>query len=166
MKTKEKQKAIADALAAIAERNDGTLTPEDVLTEAADANSILHDQFTWDADKAAHSWRLEQARTLIRSVKIVVKLETTQIRTVAYVRDPDAEPDEQGYVSTVSLAGDRARSAVIAEFQRAGASMRRAKEIATALGLEKEVDVIIDLIETTSTTISARVTQQLPSAPH
>lgn len=160
MKTKEEQKAIADALAAIADRNEGTLTPEAVLAEAADANSILHDQFTWDADKAAHSWRLEQARTLIRSVKIVVKLETTHIRTVAYVRDPDAEPDEQGYIQTVSLSGDRARAAVIAEFQRAGASMRRAKEIATALGLEKEIDIIVDLIETTALTVSARVVQQ------
>jgi len=53
-------------LTRIAEKNGGVLRPEDVVEEARDPRSPLHDQFDWDNTEAARKWRLHQARNLIR----------------------------------------------------------------------------------------------------
>lgn len=50
--------------------HDGKLTPEDVV-EAADTDTRLHPAFEWDNEKAGHSFRLTQARAMIRSVVII-----------------------------------------------------------------------------------------------
>ena len=51
---------------------DGKLTADTVVAEAADPASPLHRKFNWDDVSAAHQYRLEQARKLIASVKIIV----------------------------------------------------------------------------------------------
>lgn len=53
-------------------KNNGVLKPEAVVEEAKDEKSPLHKYFTWDDSVAAHQWRLEQARRLIRAVVTIV----------------------------------------------------------------------------------------------
>ena len=48
----------------------GHLTPEIVLDDARDESSPLHDHFDWDDASAAEAHRLDQARGLIRRVKV------------------------------------------------------------------------------------------------
>lgn len=130
----------------LAAQNGGRLTPEIVVADAKSVDSPLHGEFEWNVDKAAYQHWLDQARALIRSVRVVVKTETMQVSTVAYVRDPNSESDQQGYVSIQSLRGDRdaARAALIAEFSRAASYLRRAREIAAALSLSDEVDQLLE----------------------
>ena len=53
------------------------LTPRIVLEAARDPANPLHAAFDWDDHDAAEKWRLHQARSLIRSVRVVVEeLET------------------------------------------------------------------------------------------
>jgi hypothetical protein len=52
---------------------DGKLTAESVLDAAVDPASPLHDRFEWDDGAAAHGYRLDQARRLIRAVVTVVE---------------------------------------------------------------------------------------------
>lgn len=49
------------------------LTAETLLADAATQSSALHRFFEWDNNKAAHQYRLEQARRLIRSVEVVLE---------------------------------------------------------------------------------------------
>lgn len=49
----------------------GELTPETFLKEAAPAGAILHPLIDWDDDTAAHSWRVQQARRVISSLRIL-----------------------------------------------------------------------------------------------
>ncbi len=44
----------------------GVLMPELVVNAARYKSSPLHESFDWDDGEAAHKWRLEQARRLIR----------------------------------------------------------------------------------------------------
>lgn len=53
------------------ERND-KLEPETVVSEATDPGSPLYTHFEWDDSTAAHEWRLQQARQLIRRYKIII----------------------------------------------------------------------------------------------
>ena len=46
------------------------ITPEAVVGVASDPNNILHAHFEWDDAKAGHAHRLQQARHLIKRVKI------------------------------------------------------------------------------------------------
>lgn len=139
-------KAVAERLAELEKEGGGILTPEAVVQDAKRKDSPLHQHFTWDVKKAAHAYWLDQARTLIRSVRYEHRTETRVIRAVAYVRNPESEPKEQGYVSVSRLRGDvdLSREAVAHEFARAAAALARARELAVVLGIEDEVDKLID----------------------
>ena len=78
---------------------DGVLTPSAVVESARDEGSPLHDKFEWDDGVAAEAWRLEQARRLIRTVKVVVETTERTLKTVQYVRHPDVDRSEQGYAA-------------------------------------------------------------------
>jgi hypothetical protein len=162
MSTGAERKEIRDALAKIAEENGGLLTPDAVVAAAASKSSVLHGEFEWDAKKAAHAHRIEQARTLIRSVRVVITTDKTTVSTVAYVRDPDVERDEQGYCATASLVGDieRARAALVNEFSRAAAALRRARELAVAFSMEGEVEAVTASVDSMRTRIEAKVEQR------
>lgn len=67
-----KSKVISE-LKRIAIENDGILQPETVVEEARPRSSPLHSRFTWDNTKAAHEYRLWQARQLIRVVVDVIE---------------------------------------------------------------------------------------------
>lgn len=59
----------AERLNLIREQN-GAITPRVVVDDAASDNSPLHRCFEWDNDKAADSFRLDQARKLIGSIVV------------------------------------------------------------------------------------------------
>lgn len=143
--------AIRNRLAEIARANGGVLTPADVVEDAKSKQSPLHGQFEWNVKAAARQHWLNQARDLIRTVRVAVTEEW--ISAPAWVRDPSAENDQQGYVSIVRLRDDResAREVIIQEFGRAAASIRRAREVARFLNLEKEADRLIAQIEDVKT---------------
>lgn len=75
----------------------GPLTADRVLTEAMNARSPLHRYFEWDDEKAAHQFRLEQARRLIRSIEVVLEdAKGKQVPMRAYYSVKDAE-GQRGY---------------------------------------------------------------------
>ncbi len=145
MRRDEKADAIRERLHDLCEKY-GRLTPMLVVEDAEDPGSPLHDQFEWDDTVAAKAWREEQARTLIRSVHLVITTETKILQTVAYVRDPNAKAGEQGYVSVEALRDNpkSARSALRYECSRAAGLLERSRHLAVALGLTDEVDEILD----------------------
>lgn len=147
--TKEQKEAIAKRLEKLASLNGGRLTPDAVLQDARSKSSPLHDQFEWNDSEAAKQWRLSQARELIRSVRIEIQTETRIVSTVCYVRDPSAG-EEQGYVEVAKLRDNKsmARDALMSEMRSASALFERAKSLAEALGLQRELKVASEQVET------------------
>lgn len=126
------------------ETPDGKITPQTVLEDAQDPASPLHEHFEWDDTKAAQAYRIDQARELIRSVRLVITNTESVVRTVAYVRDPNRAAHDPGYVNTFRLrqSPDDARAALMAELARADAAMDRAIAVARSLGLEREINEV------------------------
>lgn len=62
---------VGDHLERIRQRHEDELTPELVVKDARREKSPLHSVFEWDDDAAAHQYRLEQARTLLRKIVFV-----------------------------------------------------------------------------------------------
>jgi len=142
--TLAQREAIAKRLAELTQLGGGRLVPELVIEDARPVTSPLHDAFTWDDTRAAHERRLDQARTLIRSVKINATVDRRTVSVVAYVHDP-SDQREAGYVQTVSLVNDRQRAleTLQREFTRIEGIVTRSRAIAQVLGLEGELDNLL-----------------------
>ncbi len=69
-KTADPQR-IGESLAEIAAASEGHLTPHATVDAARDPRHQLHGFFEWDDQLAAESFRLDQARSLIRSLCVV-----------------------------------------------------------------------------------------------
>lgn len=52
--------------------NYGLLTPALLLEEARNPKSVFHNCFTWDDDKAAHLFRMDQAKRLLQSINVTI----------------------------------------------------------------------------------------------
>jgi len=126
----------------------GLLSPEIVEREARSPSSPLHSEFEWDDALAGLHHRWEQARRLIRSVRVIVTVNRVQVKSVAYVRDPRVPVARQAYVSTEDAAKNNAiRYGVLdGEIKRAEAAIHRTLNVCAALGLEKDAKRLLSAI--------------------
>lgn len=158
----EQRKALEDRLEKIRVRNDGVLRPDDVVKDARNESSPLHSFFTWDDTEAANQFRLDQARTLIRNVKVEYKTSTTSFIAPCYVRDPRVASDEQGYASVAEIKTEStvAADALRYEFDRAIGLLERAVSIADALGIGEQVQELLNRAKVIHRSISIPVTEK------
>jgi hypothetical protein len=63
--------SIGEALEAIRSANGGELHPQAVVETARPPESLLHHYFEWNDRKAADAYRVDQARALIRSIRVL-----------------------------------------------------------------------------------------------
>lgn len=82
--------AIGEELASI-----DKLTPESVVKKARSKRSAMHECFTWDDDKAAHQWRLQEARHVVNAIVVVAEADE-QIEARVY--ESVVINDERQYV--------------------------------------------------------------------
>lgn len=74
----------AKELERLAGENNGDVPAENLLEASTPKNAPCHNQFEWNNSIAAHEFRLDQARCLIRSVRVVV---------VSEEGEPEGEPE-------------------------------------------------------------------------
>lgn len=122
-----------DELERIRRANGGKLETHEVVRWAAEPDSPIHDAFTWDNERAAEAYRLDEARSLIRSVVVVKEQGPPQPafwNVSVTVLDADEATTEHYYQSAEVLATSPA------EFEAALKLMLR--ELASAeRGLEQ-----------------------------
>jgi len=83
----------------------GVLTPQIVVEDARPKNSVLHDRFTWDDAEAAEAYRLDQARDLIRSVRVQYVEHDGQISSTRAFVNIDRPPKRE-YVPVEEVRDD------------------------------------------------------------
>ena len=138
MTTTTRRDRVVETLEALQNQH-GQLAPEVVVEAAQDQDSPLHNYFEWSDEIAGHAFRIEQARQLIRSVRVELTVHSRTVNVVQYVHDSRALPKESGYVAIeqVTPAG-LATQTLEAEFQRIQGVVERAIGIAQGLDLEKD----------------------------
>jgi hypothetical protein len=125
-------KRYAEELAALYKEH-GSLDPEIVVKWAREnPESALFGRFTWDDSKAAHQYRLLQARNLITEVTVV---ESNGKSYQTYV-SPVENRHNGGYVSlaeVLSAPEKRARflAQALSEYQRVGEKYAELTELAS-----------------------------------
>jgi hypothetical protein len=150
----EKQEAIG----AIAQANDGVVTPYAVVEAAKNPKHILHECFDWDDTSAAYKYRLDTARHLIASIEVLVEYEDRTVTAISYVHDVRQGRREQGYVGINSLIKRRedAQQTLLVEIERITASVSRARSIALGLALETYFEAILTNALTAKMKIKAK----------
>lgn len=129
---------VADALIAL-ENERGQITPELVVEAAAAPQSPLHKAFTWNDEEAAYSYRLDQARALIRSVEYEITIRRKTVTVGKYVRDVELPVREPGYRSIPSVIESGLQEATLqAEIARVLDLIARARRVAVSLDKEDE----------------------------
>lgn len=99
---------LRDELEAIRLANGGLLTEEAILTAARAKKHPLHDRFTWNNTEAAKQWRLEEARSLIRSVYVTIERPKHGPITVrAYASLPTDRESGVGYRAIGDIMASR-----------------------------------------------------------
>lgn len=94
----------------------GKLTAQEVVEEAKFPDNPLHNAFDWDDAIAAQKHRLNQARKLIVSVRVINGTVQTPIPAFVSIRSPDIG---RNYVPTVEALNDEElRARVLAEVRQ------------------------------------------------
>lgn len=75
---------------------DGRVDPEKVVSAAKSSRSPLHGFFDWDDATAAHKYRLEQARKIIKAIVVDVRGREVPAYQNVYIE----ETDSRSYVET------------------------------------------------------------------
>lgn len=153
--TRAARRAAVSRLADMA--SGGLLTPEAIVAEASDTASSLHMLFEWDDSRAAHLYRISQARKLIAAFRITEVIGSQSVvvtQAPAFVRDPRLPSGTPGYVSVQTAKSDEDLRAEILrmEIRRCRALIHRVQELAQEFGLDVAPQVLpmeaqLDLIE-------------------
>jgi hypothetical protein len=116
------------------EAAEGVCHPSRLVDEARDENSPIHDLFEWRDDVAAEKYRVDQARRVLRSLRIVT--ENVEVRAPAYVhvRRMTSEGVSDGYMNTLTaMADDVTRAGVIEDALRQLNGLRHRYELLAEL---------------------------------
>lgn len=149
MKDTKTTKRAQDEVNRIADENKERVTADMILDSAKRKNSPMHDYFEWDNTVAGKKYREQQARKLIRGITVTIVSRKIEIKSVAYVRDPKCENNEQGYVSVASVRTDEdiARDVLLDEFTRVSGALTRARNLAAVFDLVDDVDAFIEKVD-------------------
>lgn len=104
-------------------KDKGVLTPAEVLDAAADPASPLHAAFEWDDHAAAQQHRLNQARRLIVSIRVINAPTAKPMVAFVSVKTPDKG---RNYVpSAEAMSDDEMKARVLNEIRTFIESMER-----------------------------------------
>lgn len=124
-------------------RHNGRLTPAAVVLEARNIDNPLHPTFEWNDAVAANSYRVEQAKYLIRSIEVTfdepaeakptrafVSVVKEDARAYTSITDAMSDPEMRGqvlYAAFRELEVWRSRYAELEELAEVFASIDRAR---------------------------------------
>jgi hypothetical protein len=153
---------LGEALAALAEANDGDLTPEVIVEAAKLPGSVLHPHFEWNDGIAGHSWRKHQARHLQARITYLDEDDVDQVEPRRLFVSINAGAGTS-YRMTSEVIGSRAlqEAALKGLLRDLGAFERRARQFADACKLMARAR---GLLEKRLATLRTEIEGEPPSA--
>ena len=86
---------VGEELERIADKHDG-IRAQDVVDESTPEDAVLHPCFTWDNEMAANEHRKHQARSIVRSVRVIYHDKKESEPAFVHVRH-ESQEDVAGY---------------------------------------------------------------------
>lgn len=109
----------------------GEITATELVRHATRETSALHGQFEWDDTEAAHQYRLNQARNILRRVRLIIEETEQKLVHVPAINHPKSEGSYKPIEAVVRIESDfeaamRAALANLKSAERAVAELRAA----------------------------------------
>jgi hypothetical protein len=98
--------AVGEQIELIARDNDGAVSASNVVAAAKAKSSPMHGAFDWDDTAAAAQWRLDQARDLVRCVRVIVVDEAGERQEQPQMVNVVVQHDHRGKVQEYRRAID------------------------------------------------------------
>lgn len=98
--------SIVDVVCEDIYKRHGALLPETVVIEAADTAHPLHYSFEWDNTVAGHKYRVEQASSMIRTVKLATVTPSGQCVQVRKYVNLQSEKRTTSYMPMEVVSAD------------------------------------------------------------
>lgn len=140
-----------DAIEKIRSSKGGACSADDVVAAARSARNPLHNLFEWDDSQAAHEYRLQQARTVLRALEVTYKEREHEPTRAFEVVVKERKSDKPSEAKTLwssheqAVSDPRSREALIAEaVQQLMAWRRRFKMLNEFDRLLGAIDAAID----------------------
>jgi hypothetical protein len=146
---------IGEALDAIRVKSGGSLHPQDVVASARDPKSVLHAHFEWDDKKAAELHRTDQARALIRSIRVIDEQDDDRARPAFLSIRADDGIGYRAYHDVLSSADLRARLLQQAE-----------RDLDSWTARYRELREIVELVEPARRELSRKVARPRGGEAH
>lgn len=142
MTRKQKHEAKRAALLAARDRQ-GRVKPELLVKQARNPRHPFHKSFVWDDAKAAHLLRIETAKDIIKSFKLVVIMEDVKITAPFYVSDPSSR--DSAYIESTAVAKKEhtARVTLLDELSRIKSAVIRARSLAAVFKLSRHFERLL-----------------------
>jgi hypothetical protein len=86
--------------------NNGQLIARDIVEEARSKQSPLHEYFEWNNTDAAESFRLDQARRLLRSITVTIQVKGSKPEQVRYLHSVVSTQGEHSYITIGKMRQD------------------------------------------------------------
>jgi hypothetical protein len=86
-------------------KREGLIRPSDVVEHARNPDSALHACFEWDDSEAAHQFRLDQARKLLRVYVVTEQANTDNVRAFVSL-STDRRQEGGGYRTFAEVMDD------------------------------------------------------------
>ena len=134
---------VGEELLRISEVNN-RLTPEIIVNESRDSSAILHNEFDWNDETAAESWRKQQARILICSITVVNFSSKVSEPVRAFVHIHDNYEPISVVVNSSNMMDSLLETALkeLISFQRKYSALSKLKPVIDAIGNLFESDKI------------------------
>lgn len=151
-----KAQIVGERLAELSAENNNRLTPRMVVDDARPIDAALHKCFEWDDLKAAELFREDQARAVIRSVRVVTPTtagETKAIRAYVNLAEQIGEDRQHAYISLATvLADDVLRAQMIVQARAELIAFKnRYSEFAELAAVADDALEQIDMLDATVT---------------
>jgi hypothetical protein len=133
--------------------NNGHIRPQDVIDAARPDDSPIHRMFPWDVGEAARRHWLDVACRLIRFVKLEIRVDRSIVAVPGYIIDPQRDTRVKRYLDIRLMREDAetARLALLEELERIAQAIRRAQKVAMALGLQDELNRLLQDVSSLQT---------------
>ena len=133
--------SVGEELARLQGNVRGKLTPEKVVTSARKKNSPLHSLFEWNDSVAGEKYRQEQARCVIRNIRVVYIDRPEPVPQRVYVHVSPAKRESAYYSKSVVMADDELRRQALHNAITLLQGIRdRYAELAELKGVFREID--------------------------
>jgi len=127
--------------------NEGKLRARDIVYNSKPKNAPLHNEFEWNTQQAAQKYREDQARYVVRVLKVEhekEKEEDIAIVTRAYVQVEDEDGDRSYTTMAHALSDAELKHQVLYKAHKALVSAKR--EISEISELSKELEKLDQII--------------------